>query len=240
MAEFWYNSSYHSALSCTPFKALYGYDPPFAAAPVLQEVADKSVEELLSDRLAHLEMLKEQLARAQNRMKHKADRNCSERQFSVGEMVLLKLQPYAQKTVVNRLCPKLAFKYFGPYMILEKIGPVAYRLELPPEAQAHPVFHISQLKPFTPNYTHVFAELRKMVHLDEVELEPGLILDRRLVKKGNQEIPQVLVKWSHLDEDSATWEDYNVVKHRFPEAVAWGQATFGEGGDVTPDVQVTE
>jgi hypothetical protein len=50
----------------------------------------------------------------------------------VGEKVQLKLQPYAQKTVINRPYPKLAYKYFGPYTVLKLIGQVAYQIELPP------------------------------------------------------------------------------------------------------------
>jgi len=58
-------------------------------------------------------------------------------------------------------------------------------------------------------------------------------LDRRLVKKGNHTVPQVLVQWSNLPAASATWEDLNVVKGQFPDAVAWGQATSSAGGGVT-------
>jgi hypothetical protein len=55
-------------------------------------------------------------------------------------MVLLKLQPYAQKTVMNRPCLKLAFKFFGPFKVLARIGSATYKLELPDSAQVHPVF----------------------------------------------------------------------------------------------------
>lgn len=69
--------------------------------------------------------LKQHLATAQNRMKLLADRHRSDRQFFVGEQVLLKLQPYAQHSVANRPFPKLAFKFFGPFTVVEKIGATA-------------------------------------------------------------------------------------------------------------------
>jgi hypothetical protein len=72
-----------------------------------------------------------------------ADTKRFDRTFQVGELVLLKLQSYAQSSVINRPCPKLAMKYFGPYKILERIGAVAYKLELPDHCQIHPVFHVS-------------------------------------------------------------------------------------------------
>jgi hypothetical protein len=67
LAEFWYNSSYHTALGCSPFKALYGYDAVFAAAPIVAVGSDQSVEELFQERTAYSELLKNRLATAQNR-----------------------------------------------------------------------------------------------------------------------------------------------------------------------------
>jgi hypothetical protein len=64
-------------------------------------------------------------------MKNKADRGGSERSFEVGIMVFLKLQPYAESSVINRPYPKLAFNFFGPFRVVEKVGSTAYRLELP-------------------------------------------------------------------------------------------------------------
>lgn len=130
-------------------------------------------------------------------MKVQADKNRSDRQFEVGDQVLLKLQPYTQSSVASRPFPKLAYKFFGPYKILERICAVAYKLELPAHSEIHPVFHISQLKPFTPDYTPVFSTLP-----EATEAVPEQILQRRLVKKGNTAVPQVLVTWSGLPATS--------------------------------------
>jgi len=91
--------------------------------------------------------LKEHLARAQNKMKIAADRSRKDREFQVGQQVLLKLQPYGQSSLVNRPCPKLAFKYFWPFQVEARIGRAAYRLDHPDHSQLHPIFHVSQLKP---------------------------------------------------------------------------------------------
>lgn len=98
---------------------------------------------------------------------------------------MLKLQPYMQSSVVVRSSPKLSFKYFGPYQVLEKIGSTAYKLELPEGSQAHPVFHVSQLKAYTSDHTPVFSNLTVILALHVSSVEPEKILERRLTKKGN-------------------------------------------------------
>lgn len=152
--------------------------------------------------------------------------------------MLLKLQPYAQHSVVNRPCAKLAYKYYGPFSVLERIGPAAYKLQLPSEALIHPVFHVSQLKEHKPDHTPVFSQLPLMVDLSVAQLVPEVLLDRKMVKKNNKVQVQVLVKWSGLSEEAATWEDYDVLKSRFLDAPAWGQADAQEGGIVSSATQM--
>lgn len=74
LAEFWYNTSHHSSLGCSPFKAIFGYDLVIGAAPTVSSEVEKSVADMLAERAAHTTMLKEQLAVAQNRMKIHADK----------------------------------------------------------------------------------------------------------------------------------------------------------------------
>ena len=229
LAELWYNSSFHSSLGCSPFKALYGYDPDLGGSTSPTPEASLSVTQLIEDRALHLQNLRQRLQQAQNRMKVFADRNRTDQQFSVGDSVLLRLQPYTQSSVANRPFPKLSYKFFGPYTVLEKIGAVAYRLQLPDDSAIHPVFHISQLKAFHPDYTPVYKTLPTMTDLEATTAQPEKILEHRLVKKGNNVVPQVLITWTGLPQDLATWEDYHVVKERFPKAPAWGQAETAAG-----------
>ena len=78
-------------------------------------------------------------------MKNHADKKRSFREFQVGGKVFLKLQPYVQTSVALRANHKLSFKDYGPYPVIERINEVAYKLQLPPQAAVHPVFHVSQL-----------------------------------------------------------------------------------------------
>jgi hypothetical protein len=103
-------------------------------------------------------------------------------------------------------------KFFGPYKVLDKIGTSAYKLEVSTNSQVHPVFHVSQLKPYTTDYTPMFTPLSEPPQLDLHDLEPELILERRLSKRGNAAVTHVLVKWSGLPAEMATWEDFHVLK----------------------------
>lgn len=190
LAELWYNSAYHSAIGCSPFKALYVHEAHFGTLLPAVDNKETSAVEFLKERDDQLVLLKQHLAAAQNKMKMQADNKRTDRQFAVGELVLLKLQPYVQQSVVRRTCPKLDYKFFGPYRVLEKVGTVAYKLELPEGSLIYPVFHVSQLKPFTPNYSPIFKELPKVVDLDTKQLQPEAVLDRRLVQKSNQAVPR--------------------------------------------------
>lgn len=177
-------------------------------------------------------IVKQHLQCAQHRMKVRADKSRSERSFEVGNKVFLKLQPYVQTSVATRANHKLAFKFYGPYKILEKIGNVAYRLDLPANSAVHPVVHVSQLKKsLSANDPKVIPTLPD----DKVGLQiPLEVLDQRMVQQGGSIVHQALIRWSHLPVELASWEDLIALKQRFPFAPAWGQAGFQGRGNVSP------
>lgn len=83
---------------------------------------------MLLGRQASHNMIKDNLARAQHKYECYADQNRSAREFQVGALVFLKLQPYAQTLMANKPRATLSFKFFGPFKILEKVGRTAYKL----------------------------------------------------------------------------------------------------------------
>lgn len=82
----------------------------------------------------------------QHRMKKYADQGQRNLEFQKGDMVYLKLWPYCQRSLARHINEKLSPIYFRPYELVQKIGQVAYKLDLPKTAAIHPVFNVSLLK----------------------------------------------------------------------------------------------
>jgi hypothetical protein len=146
LAEYWYNTSFHTALGLYPFEVLYGHPPRhFGISSHLENIVP-DLEAWLQDRNLLTKLIQQQLSRAQQRMKAQADTNRSERTFAVGDKAYLKLQPHIQTFVASRSNQKLSFKFYGPYEILHRIGSVDYKLKFPDNAKIHLLVHVSQLK----------------------------------------------------------------------------------------------
>lgn len=235
LAEYWYNTSFHSALGRTPFEVLYGY-PPRALGITVNDCASAELETWLQERATMVDVIRQQLLRAQQRMKAQADKHRSERTFQVNDLVYLKLQPYIQQSVEARGNQKLAFRFFGPYKILKRIGEVAYKLELPSSSQVHPVVHVSQLKKHVPANTPVSTSLGSLAAITDISLQPLQIVERAFVAHGSATATRIRVRWAGLPPDLTSWEDADDLCRRYPRAPAWGQAVLqGEGNVTTGD-----
>ena len=174
------------------------------------------------------------LIRAKDRMKKQSDKNRSERVFQVGDWVFLKVQSYVQSSLAARANQKLAFKFFGPYRVVARVGSMAYKLQLPSSSSVHPVFHVSQLKKLVGDHHQVTSDLPD--HLFQWSV-PEAILQRcsvmhgvRSVMHGVRSVVQLLIKWSHVPASLATWEDALTLQQQFPNAAVWGQPAAQEGG----------
>jgi hypothetical protein len=91
LAEFWYNTNYHTALGCSPYKALYGHEPNYGTFATLLNSNNIDVQQWIAENQGHSALLKEHLVRAQNKVKHYADKHRTEKAFLVGDVVYLKL-----------------------------------------------------------------------------------------------------------------------------------------------------
>jgi hypothetical protein len=215
-AEYWFNTNFHSSTDKSPFEIVYGRAPPKLTRWVQGEVRVGAVQQDLLERDEALRQLRNQLQRAQEKMKNQADKKRVDRSFMVGEWVFVKLRAHRQQLVVTRIHAKLAARYYGPYPILARIGAVAYKLKLPPGSKVHPVFHVSLLKKAVGNY-HDDAELPELLSDEQAAVyEPEAVLATRKVRHQYEEIKEVLVQWKGKSAEEATWEEVMMMKSQFP------------------------
>jgi hypothetical protein len=219
LAEWWYNTSFHTSLKMSPFQALYGRAPPMIAKLLIP--ADDSDHSLLPNSTTEAISLqiKANLQKAQETMKLQADRNRSERHLEIGDMVYLKLQPYRHTSLSIHRCLKLHSKYYGPFRVLEKIGNTSYKLLLPDRCKLHPTFHVSQLKKQLGSKAIPTPHLPLLNPDGTILIAPEAILDRKLIPRVQGSISilvaQWLIKWENLPADQATWEDASFIQKVF-------------------------
>ena len=196
---------------------MHGFPPPLISELAIPGPEDEEAQDFLSSKQQMLEQLKGNLCKAQNRMKRYADLKRVERSFSVGDMVYLKMAPYRLAAFGFRGALKLQNKYYGPFLIIQKVGNSAYKLQFPQGVQIHPVFHVSQLKKHIGSKT-IPSPMLPMVNVDgTIKTGPTAVLQVRQIPRNNLPVVQWLIQWQNLSEEEATWEDANFIKYPFPE-----------------------
>ena len=137
-------------------------------------------------------------------MKHYADTKRRDVEFHPGDWVMLKLRPHRQSSAkhLQATSGKLSKRYYGPFQVLQRVGQVAYKLQLPEGARIHPVFHSSALKPFkgSPEKTEPVA-LPSRFDQNQPIIAPLTILDYR---QRTDKQWEDLVQWEGLSPDETT------------------------------------
>nr|GEX90100.1 putative reverse transcriptase domain-containing protein [Tanacetum cinerariifolium] len=192
LVEFSYNNSYHASIKAAPFEALYGrkYRSPVCWAEVgeVQLLGPEIVQET-TEKIIHI---KQRIQAARDRQKCYADLKRKAMEFQVGDRVMLK--------------------------VLEKVGSVAYKLELPQElSRVHGTFHVSNLK-------KCYADEPLAVSLDGLHFddklyfveEPLEIMDRKVKRLKRSHIPIVKVRWNSRRGPEFTWEREDQRRKKYP------------------------
>ncbi|XP_073031332.1 uncharacterized protein [Primulina eburnea] len=217
LVEFTYNNSYQSSISMAPYEALYGRK---CRSPLYwEEVGERKMlgPELVQQTADVVALIQERMKTAQSRQKSYADVRRRPLAFEAGDHVFIKIAPLKGVMRFGKK-GKLSPRYIGPFEILDKIGDRAYRLALPPDLdRMHNVFHVSMLRKYLPNPSHILLHesLDLLPNLSYEEV-PVQILDRKVKVLRNKEIGIVKVLWRNHRIEEATWEPEEEMKHRYP------------------------
>ena len=179
LMEFAYNNSYHSSIGMAPYEALYGRK---CRSPVCWDVEGlRQLEgpEIIQISVDKIQIVKQCMKAAQDRQKSYADFHRRDIEYAVGDKVFLKVSPWKGILRFGKH-GKLSPRYIGPYEVIERVRPLAYKLALPLElSQIHNVFHVSMLRRYRSDPMHVLKETEMEIieKLSYVE-EPIEILGR--------------------------------------------------------------
>jgi hypothetical protein len=209
--EFAINNSYHESIGTTPFRANGGRDPrlPLMIPDDCETPAAKEFAEILQDELRRA---KKCLEAAQQRQKHYADARRREATFEVGANVLLrttnlKLRTAGDTSTTTKLLPK----WVGPFEITQKVGEVAYKLDLPDSWRIHPVFHVSLLKPYLTDSDSRLQPPTPEIIDGEAYFQIERIVDHRLKRQGRRVSREYLIRWKGFGPEHNSWEPERLI-----------------------------
>ncbi|CAJ2633781.1 unnamed protein product [Trifolium pratense] len=217
MMEFAYNNSYQSSIQMAPFEALYGRR---CRSPIgWFEVGEAKLvgPELIQDAIEKVKLIRDRLVTAQSRQKSYSDKRRRPLEFTVGDHVFLRVSPMKGVLRFGKK-GKLSPRFIGPFEILERVGPVAYRLALPPDLSGvHPVFHISMLRKYLYDPSHVISH--ENIQLDEnlsYTEHPVAVVDKEIRRLRSKDIVSVKVLWKGPSGEETTWESEEVMRSKYP------------------------
>ena len=131
-------------------------------------------------------------------------------------MVYIKIQQYRQNAFGLRGSLKLRSKYYGPYKVLQCVGDLSYKLQLPDQAEIHLVFHVSQLKKHLGNNAIPLPHVPLVTTDGRIKTTPLAMLQRRIIQRKGQPVAQWLIHWENLAAEDAAWEDVPFITKTFP------------------------
>ena len=204
LIKFAYNNSFHSSIGMAPYEALYGRK---CRSPLCwYEVGERNLlgPELVQETTEKIRVIQEKIRIAQSRQKSYADKRRRPLEFEEGDHVFLRVSPM---TGIGRAirAKKLNPRFIGPFQILKRIGLVAYHIALPPHlSNLHPVFHVSQLRKYVPDLSHIIEVESVQLRADlTFQAKPAKIIDRSVKSLRNKTISLVKVLWDgQLHEES--------------------------------------
>ncbi|KAA0051543.1 pol protein [Cucumis melo var. makuwa] len=190
--------------------------------------------ELVQSTNKAIQKIRSRMQTTQSRQKSYADVRRKDLEFDVGDKVFLKVAPMKGVLRFERR-RKLSPRFIGSSEILERIGPVAYRLALPPSLLAvHDVFHVSMLRKYVPDLSHVvdYKPLEIDENLSYTE-QPVEVLAREVKMLRNRKIPLVKVLWRNHRVEEATWEREDDIRACVTEVTLrfWGVTTSVVGAN---------
>ena len=217
LVKFSCNNSYQAPIGMAPYEALYGRK---CRSPIhWDEVGECKVlgPKIVKQTSEVIEKIRQRMKAAQSRQKSYANKRRRHLEFAVGDKVFLKVAPMKGVMRFGKK-GKLSLHFVGPFEILDKVGVLAYRLALPPALSGiHNVFHVSMLRKYVSDPTHVLdyepLKLRDNLTYEE---SPIRIVDREGKQLRNKRILLVQILWKNHAIEEATWEHGEEILAKYP------------------------
>ncbi|XP_071917037.1 uncharacterized protein [Coffea arabica] len=182
-----------------------------------RKILDLTTVSWIEEANEKVKLVRQRIQTTQSRQKSYADDRRKDLEFAVGDLAFLKITPL-KASLMSGKGKKLQPRFVGPYNIIQRVGNVAYKLELPPSlSRIHNVFHVSMLKKYHPDPSHILQS--ESIEIDETltyEEKPVELLDRKMKELRNKRIPLVKVLWRNHGIEEATWEVEEAIREKYP------------------------